>query len=135
MGQIQEGGGGGGSGTPVTTGTTDWMDTTDLGFFSLLLTANQKTGTDPTLDWYVDGGAKDSTGAIVALGTKILATTDFTQLTSATTLPNVQIKSFRQGGDVVKWAQFIRVGWTVGGTDTPGWTTHVLVKRDVARSD
>jgi len=125
-------------GNPETTpsGDTfgDWLDTRELGAFQLIFTALTFLGTTATLNWFVEGGVKNAAGVTVVDGaaTALIPTASFTQATQASALPNIQIKSFRQGGDVAKWPRFIRVNLTIGGTDNPSWTTRIDLVREVS---
>ena len=102
--------------TANATGQTDWIDVRNYGNFQLTLAVQELTGSTQasvTNDWIVeqsfDGtdNGKDPAGNIA--GT-------FVQTVDGTTKPHVQVKTFAPGGDVTKWASWIRIKWTLAGT-------------------
>jgi len=117
-------------------GNGDWLDTSGLGSFKLILVAKSKVGTNPTLDYSVEQGMPNASGVITTdPAGKLIAKSLFTQVVGGTTLPNIQIKTFRPGGNVEKWAPYIRVCWEVGGVDpdTTSWDVQASIQPDERR--
>lgn len=110
----------------------DWIDTRGLGSFMLIFSTLAFTGTTGTLDWFVEGGTRNAAGTITLDGaaTALIPKSSFTQVLHTTAYPNIQIKSFRQGGDLAKWPRYIRTNMTVGGTGTPVFTARIELTPD-----
>lgn len=103
-------------------GATGWIDTEKLGAFRVVLMATARSGTSPTLDWTIwqSHTGEDATSDQANIGGS------FTQLTSSTTFPNIQVKTFGPGNTILAYARYIKVVKTLGGT-SPQWTTYVQI--------
>ena len=105
-----------GSAGATATGVTDWIDVREKGNFQVVLAVQDLYGSTQasvTNDWTIEqsiDGTDDGRDAAGNIGGTFVQTVD------ATAKPHVQIKTFAPGADVTKWAGWIRVKWTLGGT-------------------
>lgn len=111
MGQIFDNGGAGPPQTTSATSMSNWFDVGRNIEYYIDLSVENLSGTTPTHDWSIE----DATAPNVSV-TTLFASGTFTQVTGGP-FPNTQRKLIALTGDATSSKRFIRINWTLAGTN------------------